>query len=108
MHTRPSSSLAAALSFLVPGLGQLALGRHRRGIAFAAPAALLLGMAIAALTLGRGTLLELVLQPGVILLLVVLNIAVLAYRAVAILDAWRIARASRTARERMTNRGRAP
>jgi LCP family protein required for cell wall assembly len=86
---------AAFLSFLVPGLGQLWLGGIRRGLLIAVPA---LALPIAALLLvivgdkGLRGLAEALLQPGVLVALLVLNVALTLYHLAAISDAFRFAR----------------
>ncbi len=84
--------LAAALSFIWPGLGQGWAGARRRALLFAAPMMLL---AVAALLLvivqGRARALGLLLQPDVLVALLTLNVLVLAYRIFAIVDAYRVA-----------------
>ena len=51
---RPSAALAAALSFVLPGLGQAYAGRARLGLLFAAPLIVLAGMVLAGFLLGPG------------------------------------------------------
>lgn len=85
---RASRTLAAVLSFVAPGTGQLLTGRIRVGLLFLIPFALL---ALGAITLARGdrgTILEILVQPGVFAALIVLDIALLGWRVVAIVDAW--------------------
>jgi LCP family protein required for cell wall assembly len=92
-QARNRSPFAAAfLSFVFPGLGQLYAGAPQRALLFATPAILAL-----ALTLGlilradRFGLLGFVIQPSVLTAILVVNLAVLAYRVVAVLDAYRVA-----------------
>jgi LCP family protein required for cell wall assembly len=83
--------VATALSAVVPGAGQLYAGAYRRGavlLAIAAAGGAALGCA---LVIGDPLdLAEAVLQPGVALGLLVVNVAVLALRSFAIVDAWRL------------------
>lgn len=84
--------LAAALSFIWPGLGQGWAGARRRALLFAVPMMLLVIGAVLALTAeGKGRAFGLLLQPDVLLGLLALNVAVLAYRILAIVDAYRVA-----------------
>lgn len=91
--------LAAPLSFLLPGLGQAALGRTRRGVLVALPAVGVLGL-VAGLALAIAddpTLaLDLVPAPEALGLLLALQAGLLAYHLAAILDAERLARAARS------------
>ncbi|MGZ8562563.1 MAG: LCP family protein, partial [Candidatus Limnocylindria bacterium] len=89
---RHSAVLAAVLSFIWPGLGQGWAGARRRALLFAVPMMLLAVAAVVALMLeGRGRSFGLLLQPSVLLGLFALNLVVLAYRVVAIVDAYRVA-----------------
>lgn len=85
---RASRTLAAVLSFLAPGAGQLLTGRVRAGLLFLIPLVLL---ALGALALAGGDrvgLLGILVQPGVFAALIALDLALLVWRAVAIVDAW--------------------
>jgi LCP family protein required for cell wall assembly len=85
--------LAAALSFVLPGLGQGWLGAFRRGLALALPVLLLIGFALGVVLFqGRARALGLLVQPGVLIALLILNAVLLAWRVGAIVDAWRLAR----------------
>jgi LCP family protein required for cell wall assembly len=89
---RRSAFSAAFLSFLLPGLGQAYAGAWRRACVVAVPAFALLAIVVAGLAyygwrdfglwVGQTT----ILGP-----LLVLNIAILAYRAAATIDAYRLA-----------------
>lgn len=91
---RTRSAFAAAfLSLLFPGLGQAYAGAPARGLAFAAPP--LLALALLAgfvLRADRLELLGFVIQPWVLLVIFLLNVIAAAYRVVAVVDAWRVAR----------------
>lgn len=93
-RARSRSAFAAAfLSLLFPGLGHAYAGAAMRGLAFAALP--LLAAALAAgvlLRVDRLALLGFVLQPGVLTAFLVVNLLLLAYRLVATVDAWRVAR----------------
>jgi LCP family protein required for cell wall assembly len=84
---RPSAALAAALSFLLPGLGQAYAGRMARSLLFATPVLLLIGMIGGALLLCTDILLRTLLVPGALTVVLVLNGALMAWRLVAIGEA---------------------
>lgn len=90
---RGSPFAAAFLSLLFPGLGHAYLGAHRRALGFAAPpiliGALLAGIAI---RLDAFQLAGLAVQTWFIAAVFAINLVALAWRAAAIVDAWRIAR----------------
>lgn len=93
----PRAFVAGLLSALVPGAGQLYAGSRRRGLAMLAAAA---GIAVLAVgfALQDGTsLLRLAVQPEVLLVLLVLDGLLLAFRAHCALDAYRWARRKRLA-----------
>ncbi|MFH1329691.1 MAG: LCP family protein [Actinomycetota bacterium] len=94
---RRSPFLAALLSAIVPGIGHLYLGRRRRGWVFVGittalvvPAALLLAVVV----FGSGLDLALAVSrpffssPNLLILLLVLNAALLGFRAFAVADAF--------------------
>ena len=97
-----AARLAAPLSFLLPGLGQAALGRRRRGVLLALPAIAVVG--------GPGRALRPRLpptrrppstwcpRPRSSALLVILEGAFLVWHLAAILDAERLGRAARPVR----------
>jgi LCP family protein required for cell wall assembly len=81
---RFSAALAAALSFVVPGLGQAYAGQPRLGLLFAAPVLLLIGMVIGALATGTDTVLRTLLLPGALLAIFALNLGLMVWRVIAI------------------------
>lgn len=82
--------MAALLSALWPGLGQLALGARRAGWLLAAPPLAILALVVVALaTSDRFALLAMFLDPGVIAALLVAQAALLAWRLAAVADALR-------------------
>ncbi len=93
--------LAAPLSFLLPGLGQAALGRWRRGALLALPPIVLLGVLVgvgAGIAADPTAALDLVPGPEAVAALLVLEGALLACHLAAILDAERLGRAARPVR----------
>src|SRR5919198_1114924 len=84
-----SPFVAAFLSLLFPGLGHAYAGAHQRALAFAAPPLLLVALfAGIAVRMDRGELLGWLmanLQP-----IFVVNLILLIYRGVAVIDAWRV------------------
>ena len=91
---RHSAVLAAVLSFVWPGLGQGWVGAWRRAVLFAVPIAVLVVIGVIVIsTQGRARSVGLFLQPQVILGLLALNVGILAYRLVAIVDAYYTSRA---------------
>jgi len=90
---RRSAVLAAALSFILPGLGQGWIGARRRAIIMAAPIMLLVGIVLLVVaTQGSYRTAGLLIQPNVLIGLLVANVVLLAYRSGAIVDAFRLAR----------------
>src|SRR5690349_17341958 len=82
--------VVALLSSLWPGLGQLVLGARRAGWLLAAPPLILLGLIAAALaTRDKVSLLALFLDPSVIAILLGAQVALLAWRLLAVGDAFR-------------------
>ena len=90
---RARSPFAAAfLSLLFPGLGQLYAGAPIRALGFAAAPILLIALgAGVVLRLDRFQLVDLVFNPFLLSSIFVVNIIALAYRLVAIIDAYRVA-----------------
>jgi LCP family protein required for cell wall assembly len=91
--------VAALLSSLWPGLGQLVLGARRAGWLLAAPPLVLLaGIVLVLGTRDRISLLGLFLDPNVIAILLGLQVALVGWRLLAVADAFR--RGEGAARER--------
>lgn len=84
---RPNAALAAAFSFVLPGLGQAYAGRTRLGLLFAAPILLLIGMILGALLTGTEILLRSLIVPGALAALLIVNISLLVWRLLAIGEA---------------------
>ncbi len=89
--TARSSFAAAFFSFVFPGLGQAYAGAWERGLAFAAPPILVLALGAGLLLRYRLEVLGFVIQPAILVALLIFSIVALAYRAVAIVDAYRVA-----------------
>lgn len=90
---RRSAALAALLSFLWPGLGQGWVGKRLRAALFAAPIILLVAVGLlVVLVNGRLRTELLIFKPQVLLGLLALNLGILLFRLLAILDAYRLAR----------------
>jgi LCP family protein required for cell wall assembly len=100
--TKLSPAAAAGLSFVLPGLGQFALGARRRGIAFALPAVIGLVAAAAVAVQSWNTIVDLLLRRDVLLALIGLNLLALAYHAVSIADAYWLGRRRARGGERPT------
>ena len=82
--------MAALLSALWPGLGQLAIGARWSGLLLAVPPLLLLGLIVAALaSKDRIALLAVFLDPGVIAALLLAQLALVVWRILAVADAFR-------------------
>jgi polyisoprenyl-teichoic acid--peptidoglycan teichoic acid transferase len=86
---------AALLSCLLPGAGQLYLGRRRRGWAMVAVTVGCLAMA-AGLLSEPTALSRMAVRPGALLALLVADVGLLAFRAVAVVDAYLLASGGRT------------
>ena len=81
---RFSAALAAALSFVLPGLGQAYAGRPRLGLLFAAPVLVLIGMIGGALVMGTDELLRALVLPGALAVVFGLNLGIMVWRLIAI------------------------
>lgn len=87
-----SPPLAAALSFIFPGLGQAAAGNRRRGLVVAAPALVLLVVAIGLVVFDRRLIVNSLFSSSALFSFLLLDAAVLLYRLWAIVDAYLVAR----------------
>lgn len=83
----PRSAAAATLSFLFPGLGQGYNGQWGLAAILAAPALLVVVLLAAIVALGTDGMLARLLDVRILLALTVLNLALLGWRLVAILQA---------------------
>jgi polyisoprenyl-teichoic acid--peptidoglycan teichoic acid transferase len=85
--------VAALLSFLLPGLGQIWAGRPRRGLLFLLPIAVVVALFAIPASRSLAYLVGLLLQPPVLIALIVGNLLFIGYRILAIVDAYRVAQA---------------
>ena len=86
-----SSFAAAVLSLIFPGLGHAYAGAWNRALLFATPPTLLIALVAGiALRVDRYELVGFMLQPWVLWAILLVNVVMLIYRAVAIVDAWRV------------------
>lgn len=83
---------AAFLSFLFPGLGQVALGKQRRGLYVALPAIVGTVLLVGILIFARHSLIDALLSDNTISSLLLINLALLLYRLWATLDAYQVAK----------------
>src|SRR3954452_17168674 len=88
--TDRSPALAAILSFLFPGLGQIYAGRTRRGLLWAIPMLVVLVAAVVVL-LGGARSLTTFLTADRTLALLVLDAALFGYHVAAMVDAYLVA-----------------
>ncbi|HWH36639.1 MAG TPA: LCP family protein [Candidatus Limnocylindrales bacterium] len=91
----PSPALAALLSFLFPGLGQVYAGAVRRGLLWAIPMVLFIVGVLWVLAGGAMGLLGLVANAQTRNPLLVLNLAFFFYHLAAMFDAYQVARQER-------------
>jgi LCP family protein required for cell wall assembly len=89
--------LASALSFVIPGLGQMLSGRVARGAAFAIPFLVLVAGIAAVVLVDRHLLVRAALSPVALLVIVIASLVLLVYRLWAIIDAYAVANAAGTA-----------
>lgn len=87
-----SPAVAAFLSFVLPGLGQVALGAIRRGLILGIPLVAVVLVTVVLLITDRGDLIGALLKPQVVLALVVLDLILGLIHLIAIGDAYRLAR----------------
>lgn len=97
-----SPTLAALLSLIFPGLGQIYAGAVRRGVLWAVPTLALILLALVVLAGGQNSLINLASTDEKVLALVALNIAFFFYHVAAMVDAYGIAQRSRRGVSRQT------
>jgi LCP family protein required for cell wall assembly len=83
--------VAAALSFVLPGLGTAAAGNRRRGLVVALPAMAFFAVAIFFVLFNRRAIVDSLFSPGALFVFVILDVVLLLYRLWAIADAWVVA-----------------
>lgn len=86
-HADPRSAVAAALSFLFPGGGQAYNGQWALAWLLAAPVLLLVASAILVASVGGAGMLGRLLDARILIALIVLDLALLGWRLVAIVQA---------------------
>jgi LCP family protein required for cell wall assembly len=91
VSSRPTPAVAATLSFVLPGLGQITLGAVRRGVLLMLPVAALVAAAIVLAGAGVSTLVSLALSSEVLIALLVANLVLAIIHVIAIVDAKRTA-----------------
>ncbi len=93
--SRRSAFAAAFLSFLFPGLGQAYAGRYGRALAFAALPIVLIALLAGVLANeeARRSFLFGFANPSTLLAALAVNVLLLVYRGVAVVDAYRVANA---------------
>ena len=97
-----SPVVAAALSFVFPGLGQAAAGKPRRGAIVAIPALALLAAFGLILLFDRHSLFGLALNQGWLTSLLILDLAGFIYHLWAILDSYLLAGKAQPAQRRVS------
>ena len=95
MSSNPSPAIAAFLSFLFPGAGQVYAGEARRGLVWAIPMVIFILGAIWLLLSGPNALLGFAERQRFLALLI-LNVAFFLYHVAAMLDAYSIAQRERS------------
>lgn len=94
MSANPSPAVAAFLSFIFPGLGQIYAGQGRKGLFWAIPMFVFI-IAVAWLLLaGKNSAIGLI-RPEARLALLVFNVAFVLYHVAAMLDAYAVAQRTR-------------
>ena len=95
MSLNPSPAIAALLSFLFPGVGQIYAGDLRKGVLWALPMLLFI-LAIIWLLLGpKLAIANLVFSPQTRVAILVLNVAFFLYHVASMVDAYSLAKTER-------------
>ena len=102
--SRSARLLRALYSALIPGVGQLVAGARRRGL-FLVGIFVVVSLAVV-VVLSRGTdaILDLAVQPRVLMTLLFLNVVIMLVRMFAVLDAWMTGKAGSTRVARSSRR----
>ena len=95
MSLNPSPALAALLSFIFPGAGQIYAGNARRGLVWAIPMLLFVFALIWLLLGGRNGLLAIASSSSLLTGVLVLNVAFFFYHVAAMVDAYGLAKTER-------------
>ena len=85
---RRSATLAATLSFAVPGLGQLALGSVRRGLLYLLPVAALVAFVASVVAADLVRFVASLVRPDVLVGVFILNLCLFSWWCLADCDAW--------------------
>jgi LCP family protein required for cell wall assembly len=93
----PPALLAGLVSMVAPGVGQLWLGRRRRGALMLGVTAALAGVAAAAWLSDPLEVLRVLVRPHVLMGLLAANAALCAFRLYSVIDAYELAARRRTA-----------
>jgi LCP family protein required for cell wall assembly len=107
MSSNPSPALAAFLSFIFPGLGQIYAGDIRRGLIWTIPMLVFI-VAVLFLLLGGSAAITSLLTAQKTLALIIFDIAFFLYHVAAMIDAYDIARNERTLSYSRRSAGTAP
>jgi LCP family protein required for cell wall assembly len=83
-------AVAGVLSFLLPGLGQFAVGARARGFLIALPILLAAAAFVVVWIVDKFLIAEVLLDPTLLLVVVALSLVLMAYRLWAIVDAYRV------------------
>lgn len=78
----------AAISMLLPGAGQVAAGERRRGLLILGSAAALIVVALAAVPWDVDSLLAHLVRPDILVALLIVNVVLLLFRIVVVVDAY--------------------
>ena len=96
MSSNPSPAVAAFLSFLFPGAGQVYAGEARRGLIWAIPMFVFVLAVLWVIFGGQGAILGLISSAPKRLALLTLNVAFFLYHLAAMFDAYGVARRERS------------
>ncbi|MEA2677095.1 MAG: polyisoprenyl-teichoic acid--peptidoglycan teichoic acid transferase [Chloroflexota bacterium] len=95
MSLNPSPAIAALLSFLFPGVGQIYAGDLRKGVLWAMPMILFVLSIIWLLIGPKIAIISLITNPQARVAILVLNVAFFLYHVAAMVDAYSTAKAER-------------
>ena len=92
LANRRSPAVAAMLSFLVPGLGLLVVGRTRRGLVWLVPVLAVVLIAVGVFVVDRHAFANALFTPDAIASFLVLDAGLLVFRGVAAVDSYLVVR----------------